>query len=78
MIAHIRGVLEYIEPEEGLIVLETGGIGYQILLSGKDMDLLPSVGEELRLYTYLHIVYHIFFGFSRGNFKIYLEKTNKK
>ena len=55
MIAHIRGVLEYIEPEEGLIVLETGGIGYQILLSGKDMDLLPSVGEELRLYTYLQV-----------------------
>ena len=55
MIAHIRGVLEYIEPEEGLIVLETGGIGYQILLSGKDMELLPSVGEELRLYTYLQV-----------------------
>ena len=55
MIAHIRGILEYIEPEEGLIVLETGGIGYQILLSGKDMDLLPSVGEELRLYTYLQV-----------------------
>lgn len=55
MIAYIRGSLSYIEPEECLAVVETGGIGYQILLSGRDFDLLPGAGEEVRLYTYLQV-----------------------
>lgn len=55
MIAYIRGRLEYVDLEEGMAVLETGGIGYQILLSGRDMELLPSAGEEVRLYTYLQV-----------------------
>ena len=37
MIAYIRGRLEYVEPEEGFAVLETGGIGFQIFLSGRDL-----------------------------------------
>ena len=36
MIAYIRGTLAYIEPEESMAVLETGGIGYRILMSGRD------------------------------------------
>lgn len=55
MIAYIKGRLEAVEPEEGIVVLESGGIGYQILISGRDLDLLPSVGEEMRLYTYLQV-----------------------
>lgn len=55
MIAYIRGSVSFLEPEEGLVVLETGGIGYQILISGRDFDLLPGVGEEVRLYTYLQV-----------------------
>ena len=55
MIAYIRGTLAYTEPEEGVAVLESGGIGYRILLSGRDLDLLPPVGEELRLYTHLQV-----------------------
>ena len=55
MIAYIRGTLAFVEPEESMVVLETGGIGYQILLSGRDLDLLPPAGEEVRLYTYLQV-----------------------
>ena len=55
MTAYIRGRLEYVDLEEGMAVLETGGIGYQILLSGRDLELLPSAGEEVRLYTYLQV-----------------------
>ena len=55
MIAYIRGRLEYVDLEEGMAVLEPGGIGYQILLSGRDLELLPSAGEEVRLYTYLQV-----------------------
>ena len=66
MIAYIRGRLEYVDLEEGMAVLETGGIGYQILLSGRDLELLPSAGEEVRLYTYLQVrddafVLYVFF-----------------
>ena len=53
MIAYIRGRLEYVEPEEGTAVLEAGGIGYRVYLSGRDLGLLPEAGEEGRLYTYL-------------------------
>ena len=55
MISYIRGTLAYAEPADGLVVLETGGVGYGILISGKDLDLLPVLGEELRLYTYLQV-----------------------
>ena len=55
MIAYIKGALAYTEPKEGVAVLESGGIGYRILLSGRDLDLLPPVGEELRLYTHLQV-----------------------
>ena len=55
MIAYIRGRLEYVDLEEGMAVLETGGIGYQILLSGRDLELVPSTGEEVRLYIYLQV-----------------------
>ena len=27
MIAYVRGTLEYVEPEAGLVVLESGGVG---------------------------------------------------
>ncbi len=55
MISYIRGTLAYLDPEEGLAVVETGGIGYGILISGKDLDLLPGCKEELQLYTYLQV-----------------------
>ncbi len=55
MIAYVRGRLEYVEPEEGTAVLEAGGIGYRIYLSGRDLELLPEAGEEVRLYTYLQV-----------------------
>lgn len=55
MIAYIKGILEYIEPEDGIAVVEAGGIGYQIFVSGRDLDLLPGYGEEIRLYTYLQV-----------------------
>ncbi len=55
MIAYIKGTLSYAEPEEGLVILETGGIGYHILLSGRDFDLLPGTGEQVKLHTYLQV-----------------------
>lgn len=55
MIAYVRGELAYVDPEEGFAVVETGGVGYRILMAGRDLDLLPPMGEEVRLYTYFQV-----------------------
>ena len=76
MIAYIRGTLAYIEPEESIAVLETGGIGYRILMSGRDLDLLPAAGEELRLYTYLQVredAFVLFGFFTREDRKLFQQ-----
>ena len=76
MIAYIRGTLAYIEPEESMAVLETGGIGYRILMSGRDLDLLPAAGEELRLYTYLQVredAFVLFGFFTREDRKLFQQ-----
>lgn len=76
MIAYIRGTLAYIEPEESMAVLETGGIGYRILMSGRDLDLLPAAGEEVRLYTYLQVredAFVLFGFFTREDRKLFQQ-----
>lgn len=55
MIAYIKGKIAYLDPDAGLIVLETGGIGYNILVPGKEFSLLPPRGEEVQLHTYLNV-----------------------
>lgn len=76
MIAYIRGTLAYAEPEEGMAVLECGGIGYQMLLSGRDLELLPEAGEEVRLYTYLQVredAFVLFGFFTREDRKLFQQ-----
>lgn len=53
MYSYIKGILA--DVEENLVVLETGGIGYNIYITSQTLDYLPSVGEELKLYTYLNV-----------------------
>lgn len=53
MYSYIRGTL--VDVEENLIVLEAGGIGYNIYTTAQTLDYLPSMGEELKLYTYLNV-----------------------
>ena len=53
MYAYIKGTLK--ETGEDYIVVEAGGIGYQIFTTGQTFQYLPSVGEEVKVYTYLHV-----------------------
>ena len=54
MIAYIRGMMAY--TEEDCVILENGGIGYQIHTTGRDMAQLVREGrEEVLLYTHLQI-----------------------
>lgn len=50
MYAYIRGTLE--EITEDAVIVETGGIGYNIKVSGTTVDLLPGIGSEVKIYTY--------------------------
>ena len=53
MYSYIKGQLA--EIEEDKIVVETGGIGYNIYTTGQTFQYLPPVGEDVKVYTYLHL-----------------------
>lgn len=53
MISYIRGTLE--AKEEGSIVVDRQGMGYQILVPGSVLDTLPDTGTEVKIHTYLHV-----------------------
>ncbi len=53
MYAYIKGELAEINIDH--IVIETGGIGYQIFIPGQTFEYLPAIGEELKVYTYLYL-----------------------
>lgn len=50
MYAYIKGTLE--EIAEDCVVVETGGIGYNVKVSTTTSDLLPGIGSEVKIYTY--------------------------
>lgn len=53
MYSYIRGILT--EIEEDKIVVEANGIGYNIYTTAQTFQYLPAVGEEVKVYTYLHL-----------------------
>lgn len=53
MIAYIKGILDTVEQDR--IVVENQGMGYEILVPGSVLPQLPSVGREVKIYTYLHV-----------------------
>ena len=53
MIAYVNGILERIE--EGLAVVDVGGIGMNVFISGSTMDRMPGIGEAVKLYTYTNV-----------------------
>lgn len=50
MYAYFRGRIAAKEPD--LVIVDVNGIGYNIRISAGTASLLPSVGEEAKLYTY--------------------------
>lgn len=54
MIAYIKGV--FAECEANTVAIETaGGVAYEIAVMPSDVEKLPAIGEELKLYTYLQV-----------------------
>ena len=53
MISVIRGSLE--RRAENFIIIESGGIGYQVFVSPATLARLPQTGAEVKVYTYLDV-----------------------
>ena len=53
MIAFIRG--ELAEKTENSVVIECGGIGYEVIVPGKVLEHLPGCGTQVKLYTYMQV-----------------------
>jgi Holliday junction DNA helicase RuvA len=53
MIAHLRGRLLAKHPNQ--VVLETGGVGYDVTISVPTFSDLPGVGSEVALHIHTHV-----------------------
>ena len=53
MYAFIKGRIDSLAEEN--VVLDTGGIGYNIKISSGTFAALPGMGEEVKLYTYTSV-----------------------
>jgi holliday junction DNA helicase RuvA len=52
MIGRLRGVLVSRRPAG--VVVEVGGVGYEILVAPRTLAVLPGMGEEVVVHTHLH------------------------
>lgn len=53
MISYIRGIVD--EVEEGSLIIERGGMGFQVFVPGGLLDGQLRKGTEVKVYTYLHV-----------------------
>ncbi len=63
MIAFVKGIVDDISEEN--VVLDVGGVGYNVKVSTGTAAKLPGIGEEAKLYTYTCVREDMFslFGF---------------
>ncbi len=53
MIGRVRGVV--VQRVPGVVVLEAGGLGYEIAITPRGLSELPPLGEEAVVHTHLHV-----------------------
>jgi Holliday junction DNA helicase RuvA len=53
MIGHLRGILLEKHPNE--VIVEVGGVGYQVAIPVSTFSRLPDSGSEVRLRIYTHV-----------------------
>lgn len=53
MLAYIKGILQAWNNES--IIVETGGIGFNVNVPLTVLEKLPETGSEVKIYTYAHI-----------------------
>lgn len=53
MIGRLRGVL--VSSREPGIVIDVGGVGYEVTMTTRDLASLPGIGEEIVVHTHTHV-----------------------
>ena len=53
MISFIRGKI--VDSSETSLILENGGIGYEIFMTGVSMEKALRERDEIKIHTYFHI-----------------------
>lgn len=53
MIAYVKGTIEDIAEDN--VVVDVGGIGYNVKISADTAARLPGIGEQTKLYTYTNV-----------------------
>lgn len=53
MISYIRGELSDIEGDK--VIVDVGGVGFGIYMPGRAAAMLPPLGTEVKLYTYMNV-----------------------
>lgn len=53
MIAYVKGTVEDIAEDN--IVIDVGGMGYNVKVSADTAAKLPGIGEQAKLYTYMNV-----------------------
>lgn len=74
MIAHLRGTL--LEKHPNQIIVECGGVGYDVTIPVTTFSRLPEVGQEvkLRIHTQVREDAFALFGFASQDEKLLFEK----
>ena len=53
MIAYVNGIIEDITIDN--VVIDVGGIGYNVRISADTASRLPGIGERVKIYTYTYV-----------------------
>lgn len=74
MISYMKGTLAHLG--DSVVIVETGGIGYQIFVSPAVAGKMPAIGCEVKLFTYMNVKEDgiSLFGFSsKGEQEMFLK-----
>ena len=74
MIAHLRGTL--LEKHPNLVIVDTGGVGYEVTIPVSAYSSLPETGTEVQLHIHTHVREDalLLFGFVSAADKLLFEK----
>lgn len=53
MIAYVRG--KVVDVSETKVIVDVHDMGYQIFITARDAQAMPSIGETVKLYTFFHV-----------------------
>ena len=53
MISYVRGEVTAVEKDK--VIVDVGGVGYGVFMPEASMGMLPQMGEEIKLHTYLNV-----------------------